>query len=73
MSLIGSKTSVSEAEFDVALDYLTSVNVVFYFRKALPDIIFVVTQALLDKLSELVHRYYQLQGNPDKLPRCFEG
>ncbi len=59
----------SEAELDFALDYLTSMNIVFYFRKVLPEIMFVLTQALLDKLSELVHRYYQLQGNPDKLQR----
>ncbi len=57
---------MSEEELDIALDHLTRLNLVFYFRDALPGLIFVRTQALLDKLTELVHRHYRLQNEPDK-------
>ena len=57
---------ISEGEFDAALDYLTRLNLIFYFRDILPGIIFVSPQVLLDKLTELVHRSYELRNNPDR-------
>lgn len=57
---------MSEEEFDAALDHLTRLHVIFYFRSVLPDLIFVRPQALLDKLTEIVQRRYQLCNYPDK-------
>ena len=44
----------SEAAFDAALDYLDRLNLVFYYPEILPDVVFVSSQILLDKVSDLV-------------------
>ena len=44
----------SEAAFDAALVYLDYLNIVFYYPEILPDVVFVSSQILLDKVTDLV-------------------
>ena len=40
--------------FEAALKYLHNLKLIFYCEKILPDVVFLNTQALLDKITELV-------------------
>ena len=50
----------SEAALDAALDYLGHLNLVFYYPDILPNVVFVSSQILLDKVTELVKAVYQM-------------
>ena len=55
------KLHLSEEGFEAALDHLSKLNVILYFRNVLPNLVFCSPQVLLDKLSELVRYNYQLR------------
>ena len=50
----------------VALKYLHGINILFYYddKNALPGVVFVNGQVLLDKVTELVEKSHQLRENP---------
>ena len=47
--------------FGEALKYLDNLNILFYYKDVLPDVIFCDPQVLLDKVTELVEYSYRLQ------------
>ena len=47
--------------FKEALKYLDNLNILFYYKDVLPNVIFCDPQVLLDKVTELVEHSYRLQ------------
>ena len=47
--------------FEEALKYLDNLNILFYYKDVLPNVIFCDPQVLLDKVTELVEYSYRLQ------------
>ena len=58
---VAHKLHPSEEGFEAALDHLSKLNVILYFRSVLPNLVFCSPQVLLDKLTELVRYNYQLR------------
>ena len=54
---------LSKKDLDAALDHLASFGVIHYYRRLLPNIVFVDPQILLNKISELVKHHYKLRHN----------
>ena len=50
----------TDESFEEALKYLDSLNILFYYKGVLPDVIFCDPQVLLDKVTELVEYSYRL-------------
>ena len=48
--------------FEDALRYLHSLNLIFYYKEILPDLIFIDAQTLLDKITELVEYSLRLRS-----------
>ena len=44
----------TQESFEAALKYLHGLKLVFYYEEVLPDIVFIDSQAILDKITELV-------------------
>ena len=59
------KLHLSVEEFDAALDHLSQLNLILYYRRLLPDAVFTNAQVIVDKVTELVQYSYTLQGQPD--------
>ena len=53
--------NIREESFDAALLYFDELNIIKYFPKVLPGVIFVDSQIPLDKVSELVYHSYLLR------------
>ena len=53
----------TDESFEEALKYLDNLNILFYYKGVLPDVIFCDPQVLLDKVTELVEHSYRLQTN----------
>jgi hypothetical protein len=51
------------AEFDVAIQYLHNLSVLFYYQDILPEIVFADPQVIYDKVSELVLAHYRITAN----------
>ena len=51
----------SEEAFDAAINYLHDLNIILYYPHILPNTIFMDCQVILDKLSELIKRSYELR------------
>ena len=51
----------TDDSFEEALKYLDNLNILFYYKDVLPDVIFCDPQVLLDKVTELVEHSYRLQ------------
>ena len=58
---VAESLGLAENSFDLALDHLHEVSLVFYFRTILPKTVFVDPQVLLDKISELVEFMFELR------------
>ena len=58
---IARKLHMDETSLDAALEFLDSLNVIYYFKHILPKAIFCDTQVLLDKTTELVEFSYKLR------------
>ena len=56
---------LSVEELDAAFDHLSQLNLILYYRKLLPRVIFTDLQVVVDKVTELVKYSYTLQGHPD--------
>ena len=61
---VAHKFHLSEEGLEAALDHLSKLNVILYFRNVLPDLVFCNPQVLLDKLTEFVRYNYQLRTTP---------
>ena len=51
----------TDESFEEALKYLDNLNILFYYKEVLPNVIFCDPQVLLDKVTELVQHSYRLQ------------
>ena len=51
----------TDDSFEEALKYLHNLNILFYYKDVLPNVIFCDPQVLLDKVTELVEHSYRLQ------------
>ena len=60
------KLQMDEKSMMAALRYLHGLNILFYYDEdgALPGLVFVNGQVLLDKITELVEKSHQLRDNP---------
>ena len=60
------KLHMDEKATMAALSYLHSLNILFYYdnENALPGVVFVNGQVLLDEITELVEKSHQLRENP---------
>ena len=60
------KLQMDEKSIMAALRYLHGLNILFYYDEegALPGVVFVNGQVLLDKITELVEKSHQLRDNP---------
>ena len=65
---VARKLHFDEQSFNAALSYLDELNIIYYYRGVLSDMVFCDTQVLLDKVTELVHMSYKLRDNPS--PKC---
>ena len=62
---VARKLHLSVEEFDAALDHLSQLNLILYYRSLLPDAVFTDAQVIVDKVTELVQYSYTLHGHPD--------
>ena len=60
----------TEESFEEALKYLDNLNILFYYKDVLPNIIFCDPQVLLDKVTELVEHSYRLQTDAMQTAAC---
>ena len=65
---VARKLQFDEQSFKAALKYLDELNIIYYYRSVLSEMVFCDTQVLLDKVTELVHMSYKLRENPS--PKC---
>jgi len=56
--------------FEAALQYLHKLNIIFYYPKTLPNVIFTNRQVLLNKVTELVKESYKLRNKESKVKPC---
>ena len=61
---VARKLHFDEQSFNAALSYLDELNIIYYYRGVLSEMVFCDTQVLLDKVTELVHISYKLRENP---------
>ena len=57
---IAKSLNIDKKSCEDALEFFHSLNTIFYFPKALPKLVFLDPQTLLDKLSELVVESYRM-------------
>ena len=63
--VVARRLQFDEESFKAALNYLDGLNIIYYYPKILPNVVFSDPQVLLDKLTELVKYSYELKGKPD--------
>ena len=56
---IAKELNIDEESCEEALEFFNSLNTIFYFSKALPDLVFLEPQILLNLLNELVAKKYR--------------
>ena len=56
---IAKELNIDDESCNGALEFFHNLNTIFYFPKALPDVVFLEPQILLNLLSELVAKKYQ--------------
>ena len=52
--------------FEEALQYLDQLNILFYYKHVLPNVVFCNAQVILDKITELVEYNYHLRTDPNQ-------
>ena len=60
----------TDESFEEALKYLDNLNILFYYKDVLPNVIFCDPQVLLDKVTELVEHSYRLQTDAMQTAAC---
>ena len=63
--------NINAETLKAALEYFDDLNIFLYYPSVLPDLVFSDSQVLLNKVTELVHFSYSLQG--DSPPVALEG
>ena len=56
-----------EESFEEALEYLHSLNILFYYKDVLPEVMFCDPMVLLAKITELVEHCHRSPTDPSKL------
>ena len=65
---IAATYNFTRESFEAALKYLHGLKLVFYYEEVLPNVVFINSQAILDKITELVVHSLSLQAKSgDKL------
>lgn len=59
--VVAQRLHFNEDSFEAALEYLSYLNIIFYFPAFLPNVVFCDPQLLLDKVTELVEFSYHLR------------
>ena len=62
-----------EDSFEVALQFLSDLNIIYYNREVLPEVVFGSSQVILDKLSEIVISSLRLREDPNMKCRALDG
>ena len=62
-----------EDSFEVALQFLSDLNIIYYNREVLPEVVFGSSQVILDKLSEIVISSLRLREDPKMKCRALDG
>ena len=62
---VARKLHFDKESFNAALSYLDELNIIYYYRGVLSEMVFCDTQVLLDKVTELVHMSFKLRENPN--------
>ena len=62
-----------EESFEVALQFLNDLNIIYYNREVLRDVVFGSSQVILDKLSEMVISSLRLREDPTMICRALDG
>ena len=68
---IAAVLNIDPKALGAALEYFDDLNIFLYYPSVLPDIVFSNPQVILDKVTELVHFSYCLQGSSP--PVALEG
>ena len=63
---VAQRLHFDEQSFNAALSYLDELNIIYYYRGVLSEMIFCDTQVLLDKVTELVQMSYKLRNKPTR-------
>ena len=63
-SSISSCLGISKDSLPVVLDFLSDLNLILYYEDILPNIIFTTPQVLLDIVTELAKKAYELNTQP---------
>ena len=61
------KLFFEEDSFNAAIEYLDKLSVLFHYPYILPDLVFADPQLLLNKLTELVVKAYEIENQPKAL------
>ena len=61
---IAKKLDINGESCEEALKFFNALNLLFYWPTILPDLVFVDTKVILDKVSELVKVCYQMKTTP---------
>ena len=56
------KLSISHQVLDAALDHFVHLNTILYYRTVLPNLVFILAQPLMQKMTELVQKTHALRG-----------
>ena len=62
---IGAILKVNDKALKASLEYFDDLNIFLYFPSILPEVVFADPQVLLNKVTELVHFSYSLQGDSE--------
>ena len=54
------KLHFKQDSMDAAIEYLDQISVLFYYRDILPDVVFADPQVILDKVTELVIKSFEI-------------
>lgn len=63
---VANKLGFEMHELDAALDFFDKLNIFFYKKNILPDVVFTSSQVPLDKVTELVEKQYDLKVDTNK-------
>ena len=64
--------NIDEKALKASLEYFDDLNIFLYFPSVLPEVIFADPQVLLNKVTELVHFSYSLQGEKGRAIALFD-
>ena len=56
------KLSISHQVLDAALDHFVHLNTILYYRTVLPNLVFILAQPLMQKMTELIQKTHALRG-----------